>query len=320
MHKLFNIGLQYFAEQSPATGGKVQEVADPVAEIDTDIGDEEFDDDLEDEDIDESDDEDDIDEDDPEDDEGAPADKGQKQNPQQNAAYAEIRRKAEADAKIKAEAEAKRMVQAEVDKVFADMGLKDPYTGKVIATKAEYEAFKARRDSETITKELGKAGISQEAINAIIASHPDVQKAQKAVADFEAAQRNTQEQAARVRLDEQIKEISALDPAVKTAADLAALPEYGKIREYVQKGISIVEAYKLTNMDKLTDKKTAAATQSAINKVASKGHLTPSASRGSGDAPVPKKVIEQYRMLNPGMTDKEIRADYAKFSKKYMKG
>lgn len=318
-HKLFNIGLQFFAE-SPAAGAKVQEVADPAADIDTDIDDEEFDDGLDDID---SDDDEDIDEDDPEDDEegeGAPADKGQKQTPEQNAVYAEMRRKAEAEAKAKAEAEAKRLAQAEIDKAVAEMGLRDPYTGKAITTKAEYDAYKTRHETEIIGKELGKAGISRAAMDALIASHPAIKQAQEAAKAYEEAQRSAQEQAARARLEEQIKAISALDPSIKTAADLAALPNYGQIRDYVKKGLTIEEAYKLANMDKLAEKKSAAAAQSAINKVASKEHLTSTAARGSGDVPVPKKVIEQYRMLNPGMTDKEIRADYAKFSKKYMKG
>ena len=314
-HKLFNIGLQFFAE-SPAAGAKVQEVADPAADIDTDIDDEEFDDDLDDID---SDDDEDIDEDDPEDDEegeGAPADKGQKQTPEQNAAFAEIRRKAEADARAKAQADAQRII----DRTIADMGMRDPYTGKAITTKAEYDAYKTRHETEIIGKELGKAGISREAMDALITSHPAIKQAQEAAKAYEEAQRSAQEQAARARLEEQIKAISALDPSIKTADDLVKLPEYDKLRGYVQKGLSIEEAYKLTYMDKLAEKKSAAAAQSAINKAASKEHLTPSVARGSGDAPVPKRVIEQYRMLNPGMTDKEIRADYAKFSKKYMKG
>ena len=311
MHKLFNIGLQYFGESD--TGANGQEVAAPASDeaivTGADIDDDELDI------IEDDDDEYDIDDgaDEAESDEGA--EQEQEQIPDRNAIFAEMRRQAEAEAKLKAQSTA----AAEVDKIFADMGLRDPYTDKPITTRAEYDAYKAKHNAENITAELGKAGISPDVINSIISSHPAIKEASEAAQAYKTAQEQAQQQSARVRLDEQIKEISALDPAIKTADDLMALPVYDKIRDYVRRGLSIVEAYKLTNMDKLTDKKTAAAAQSAINKVASKEHLTSTTSRGKGDNPIPRKQLEMYRLLRPNMTDKEIKADWAKHSKTYKK-
>lgn len=303
--KLFNIGLQFFADQI-AAGEKEQEVAAPETDIDTDT-DTDVDTDV-DTDIDYEDD-DDEDTDEPIT-EPAPEPK-QIQSPEQNAAFRNMRLKAEADARIKAEAEAAKMV----DTTIAGMGLCDPYNNnKPITTKAEYDAYKARHETEVIGKELGKAGISREAMDALINAHPAIKQAQEASKAYQDAQRSAQEQSAKVRLDEQIKEISSFDSSVQSADDLFKLPEYPQIREYVRKGLSITEAYKLTNMDKLTEKKTAAAAQTAINKVASKEHLTPSAARGQGDIPVPKKVLKQYMDI-AGMTEKEARAHYQKFMK-----
>ena len=311
MHKLFNIGLQYFGESD--TGANGQEVAAPASDeaivTGADIDDDELDiieDDEDEFDIDDGADEAESDEE---------AEQGGETAPDRNAIFAEMRRKAEAEAKLKAQSTA----AAEVDKIFADMGLRDPYTDKPITTKAEYDAYKQRHESEVIGKELGKAGISPDVINSIISSHPAIKEASEAAQAYKTAQEQAQQQSARVRLDEQIKEISALDPSIKTADDLMALPVYDKIRDYVRRGLSIVEAYKLTNMDKLTDKKTAAAAQSAINKVASKEHLTSTTSRGKGDNPIPRKQLEMYRLLRPNMTDKEIKADWAKHSKTYKK-
>ena len=309
MQELFNIGLQYFGESD--TGANGQEVAAPASDeaivTGADIDDDELDI------IEDDDDEiDDVSEDEPGEDEGAE----QEQIPDRNAVFAEMRRKAEAEAKLKAQS----MAVEEVDKVFADMGLRDPYTDKPITTKAEYEAYKAKHNAENITAELGKAGISPDVINSIISSHPAIKEASEAAQAYKTAQEQAQQQSARVRLDEQIKEISTLDPSIKTADDLMALPVYDKIRDYVRRNrLTIVEAYKLTNMDKLTDKQTAAATQSAINKVASKEHLTSTTSRGKGDNPIPRKQLEMYRLLRPNMTDKEIKADWAKHSKTYKK-
>ena len=302
--KLFNIGLQFFADQN-AAGEKAQEVAAPETDIDTDT-DTDVDTDV-DADIDYEDD-DDEDTDEPIT-EPAPEPK-QVQSPEQNAAFRNMRLKIEAEARTKAQAEAARAV----DQAIAGMGLRDPYTDKPITTKAEYDAYKQRHETEVIGRELSKAGISREAMDALINAHPAIRQAQEASKAYQDAQRSAQEQSAKVRLDEQIKEISSFDSSVQSADDLFKLPEYPQIREYVRKGLSITEAYKLTNMDKLTEKKTAAAAQTAINKVASKEHLTPSAARGQGDIPVPKKVLKQYMDI-AGMTEKEARAHYQKFMK-----
>ncbi len=244
-----------------------------------------------------------------------PAGKAQKAKTEQDAVYADIRRKAESEARIKATQEAQRMAAAEVDKAFADMGLHDPYTNKAITTKKEYDAYKARHQTETISKELGKAGISREAIDAMIDSHPAVLKAKEAAEGFESAKQQSQDTAAKVHLDSQIGEIMKFDPDIKGIEDIMALSNYEDLKGYVRKGLTLVEAYKLTNMEKLTNKTAKAAAQSAYNKSASKEHLTSSASRGQGENPVPKGVMDMYRKITK-LSDKEIREHYAKQQKK----
>ena len=305
-----------------ATGVKETGVAAPAAEdINITGADIDDDDDFGDETAEDETSEDDTDAGDDSDDDVQPEKQEDKKQaskePDRNAVFADIRRKAEAEAKIKASHEAQRMAAAEVDKAFKDMGLRDPYTNKAITTKAEYDSYKTRHESETISKELGKAGISREAIDAMIENHPAVLKAKEAAEGFETAKRQSQDTAARVHLESQLKEISAIDPGIKTAEDLMAQPNYETIRGYLRKGLTIVEAYRLTNLDKLTSKTAAAATQAAYNRAQSKEHLTSSAARGQGDIMVPREVIESYRRLCPKMTAKEIREDYAKHQKKY---
>ncbi len=328
-NKLFNIGLQFFAEQSVKTAGvKGQEAAAPATDdisskernaflTDADI---ESDDTIADTDGDESDDSDvnssgEFDTGDDSDNDTVLPVKGQKAKTEQDAVYADIRRKAESEARIKATQEAQRIAAAEVDKAFADMGLRDPYTNKAITTKKEYDAYKARHQTETISNELGKAGISREAIDAMIDSHPAVIKAKEAAEGFESAKRQSQDTAAKVHLDSQIGEIMKFDPDIKGIEDIMALPNYEDLKGYVRKGLTLVEAYKLTNMEKLTNKTAKAAAQSAYNKSASKEHLTSSASRGQGENPVPKGVMDMYKKITK-LSDKEIREHYSKHNKK----
>ena len=299
-------------EIKTATGVKAQETAAPAAVKDTFVQGEDVIDEID-------------DTDDPititdEDDTPAPVGKTVKQveaEPDRNAVYADMRRRAESEARVKATQEAQSIAQKEVDKVFADMGLNDPYTGKPINTKAEYDAYKARHNTETISKELSKAGISREAMDALIDSHPAVQQAKIAATAYESAQKQAQEGAAKVRFDSQLKEITELDADIKTVDDLFKQPNIDTIKSYIKKnGLSIVEAYKLANMDKLSGKQASAAAQSVYNKATSKDHLTSTAVRGQGEISMTKAQLEQYRRLT-GKTDKQIREDYAKHLKKY---
>ena len=328
-HKLFNIGLQYFAEQvtpAIATGVKAQVTAAPAADTNKStfltgndvIGE-----------IDDGDDGVVIVDDEPDEslgvadgsDSKATAEtikKSAVQEPDRNAIMADMRRKAESDARIKATAEAQRIAQAQIDEVFKGMNLRDPYTNKIISTKAEYDAYKEKHESEKIGSELSKAGISRESLDAMIASHPALKKAETAAKAYEDAKRHEQDIAAKTHFDNQLKEIGTLDPEIKTIEDLMAQPNYDVIHGYIRKGLTAVESYKLANIDKLSAKQSQAAAQSAYNKSVSKDHLTSTAVRGQGEIPMAKKQLEEYRRLT-GKTDKEIRADYAKYVKTYQK-
>lgn len=240
--------------------------------------------------------------------------------PDRNAVYADIRRKAESEARIKATAEAQRIAQTQIDDVFKGMNLRDPYTNKPIGTKAEYDAYKEKHDAEKIGSELNKAGISRESLDALIASHPALKKAETAAKAYEQAKQREQDIAAKTHFDAQLKEIGTLDPEIKTIEDLMAQPNFDVIQGYIKKGLTAVESYKLANMDKLASKQSQAAAQSALNKSASKDHLTSTAVRGQGEAPITRAQYEQYKAINPKMTDKQIREHYANYRKNILKG
>lgn len=291
---------------APAEGVKVQETAAPETDIDIDEDSEGEDGEADPEGSDES----------PE----APTEKGKaepakQQTAEENAKYAAVRRSIETEMKAKADAEIRREVQKAADQTIADMGIMDPYSNKAITTKAQYDAYKARRDSEVAEKELKKAGISAEAINSIISSHPAIVKAEKAAKDMDAAKQHANAEAAKASLDTQMKEISALDPSIKSIEDISALPCWGNIKTFIGKGLTLTEAFKQANFENLVNKSASAAKQTAYNSVSGKDHLTSSASRGQGEAVVPKGVVKQYKAMFPNMTTEQIRADYARQNK-----
>lgn len=231
-----------------------------------------------------------------------------------DAQFAAARRKAEAewDAAI---AQAKEDAQKQVDEFFKNSGLMNPYTGQPITTRAEYEAYRERFEADQKAKLMEKAGITQEEFQAFVQGLPEVRAARQAKAEAEAAARQAREQEAKARVDEQLRQIQAIDPTVKELGDLAKLDTYPKLYDMVKRGYSILDAYRLANYDTLTQRAAEASRKAAINSVQSKQHLKATESRGGGAIPVPDSVLEEYRALNPGATKEEIQKHYQSYMK-----
>ncbi len=236
------------------------------------------------------------------------------QTPEQNAAFAAARRKAEAerDAAIKkAQEDAQRMV----DEAFKNSGLMNPYTDKPISSKAEYDEYK-KAFAEDKKKQLQlQAGLSEAEYAAMIKELPEVKQAQAAAEKAEKAMREADEAKAKAKIDEQIKEIGKLDPDIKELGDLTKMENYQAFYDFVKKGNTLLDAYRLANFDQLIGKSTAATKQAAYNSIKSKQHMGKTKERGTGAVAVPNDVKEMYRALNPNATDAEITAHYNKYHK-----
>lgn len=231
-----------------------------------------------------------------------------------DAQFAAARRKAEAE-RDAAIAQAKEDAQKQVDEFFKTSGLMNPYTGQPITTRAEYEAYRERFEADQKAKLMEKAGITQEEFQAFVQGLPEVRAARQAKAEAEAAARQAREQEAKARVDEQLRQIRAIDPTVKELGDLAKLDTYPKLYDMVKRGYSILDAYRLANYDTLTQRAAEASRKAAINFVQSKQHLKATESRGGGAIPVPDSVLEEYRVLNPGATKEEIQKHYQSYMK-----
>lgn len=231
-----------------------------------------------------------------------------------DAQFAAARRKAEAE-RDAAIARAKEDAQRQVDEFFKNSGLMNPYTGQPITTRAEYEAYRERFEADQKAKLMEKAGITQEEFQAFVQGLPEVRAARQAKAEAEAAARQAREQEAKARVDEQLRQIQAIDPTVKELGDLAKLDTYPKLYDMVKRGYSILDAYRLANYDTLTQRAAEASRKAAINSVQSKQHLKATESRGGGAIPIPDSVLEEYRVLNPGATKEEIQKHYQSYMK-----
>lgn len=121
----------------------------------------------------------------------------------------------------------------------------------------------------------------------------------------------------RLSIESDIREIGRLDQSIRTYEDIKGSESYGKVLELVEKGNSLLDAYKLANFEKLTSSAASAQRQATLNSMQGKAHLR-KMSGGMGELPVtvPAEIMREYRAIMPDLSDAEIQKHY----NRYMKG
>ena len=218
------------------------------------------------------------------------------QTPEQNAAFAAARRRAEAQAAVRSQAEQ----DALVERIYR--GQNNPYTGKPIRSVRDLNEYEQQYQAD----QMRQAGIDPGVLNQMIEQNPVVQQARQMTAKMQ------QEEGQRY-IEGQVAEISKVDPSIKSFADLTKAETFPQFDAMVRRGYSLVDAYKIVNFDRLTGQRAAAAKQQALNSVNGKNHLNPTKGAGNGeDVVVPEETMEMYRSAFPNWTKQQIIEDYKK--------
>lgn len=272
---LFDLDLQYFAEGEDA-GVEVPESAEPTEDEVTEAESEET---------------------------GETEESGNAEPPEQsaeeNARYAAIRRRAEEDARRKYESEMGQMNQQ-----IAAMcrGITHPVTGQPITNVRDYVEALAIQQRQASEQELQEKGVDPSVINRMIETNPVVMQAQQVLESAKMAQANS-------ALQNDLAELSKIDPSIKSLDDLAALPTFPQMLEFIAKyeGTSIIDAYKVFNYGNSTQ----TARQQAINQMRGKDHLSTQTGIAQSDdefVEVPAEIMARYKA--EGKTEKQIRSLY----------
>lgn len=206
----------------------------------------------------------------------------------------------------------------DVDDLIRRLGIMDPYTGKPVTTKAEYDAYQKRAYDERREAIKRRSGLTDAEIDEFISTTPSVQRAMADAAAARSMMERQRREDAKRRIDTEVAKITAMDPEVKSLADLTGKAYSAKLTELVRRGYDISDAYVVANYRELSRRSADASRQAAYNAQAGKGGMTATKPSGQGGdtVTVPKDVLEMYRALNPEMTNAEIRDDYNKYIRK----
>ena len=230
------------------------------------------------------------------------------QSEEENARYAAIRRRAEEDARKRYEAELSVM-----DQQIAAMcqGKTHPITGQPVTSMREYLDALSAQQRMARERELQEKGIDPSVIDRMIAENPVVMQAKQVLEQSKKTQAET-------ALQQDLAEISKIDPSIKGIQDLANLPNFQDMVQLVSNNkLSLVDAYKMVNFDAFMQHTNDAARQQAINQMRGKSHLpsqTQTVATENDDIEVPADIMSSWKA--EGKTEKQIKELYRTVAKK----
>ena len=216
---------------------------------------------------------------------------------------------------------AEAATQARIDQIYADMfqGQNNPYTGQPIRSEADYRAYQDADRQAKRTAQLQQAGIDPDAVRGLVDEAVRPLRAQMQRQELAAIQEQARSVDSRAQetIRQGVESIRQMYGAeVGSLEDIAAMPTGPQFNTYIQKGLSLEEAYYLANRKDIDARRLSAARQAGINRASGKGHLAgmPAA---AGEAPYQPTAEEKaaYREFLPDATDAEIAAAYGAYRK-----
>lgn len=143
-------------------------------------------------------------------------------------------------------------------------------------------------------------------IDDLISKNPIVKEAQAILAQQREKEKET-------FIKEQITAISQIDNSIKSLDDLVKIDRYDDFKDKVDKGYSLVDAYKIIYFDKIKLNEIEAAKQNVLNNIDSKSHMKNATGASGKEIHIPEDVMAMYKKNIPNMSEAEIRKHYAKY-------
>jgi len=215
--------------------------------------------------------------------------------------------------------QAERERQAEqLKSFFKRADLKNSITGKDITSMEDFEAWERAYQAQRLQQELAEGRLSPEGLDQAIANSPAVRRAEELARQAERQEQEQQRARFQVFMQEQMAEIHKMDHSVNSLEDIVHGPDGARFCDYVKnRGLSFVDAFRLTNFDRLQRMADATVQQAARNQARelerSKDHLTGAGTvQGKGAAPVPSAEMALFHALLPDASESEIQNYYNK--------
>lgn len=207
----------------------------------------------------------------------------------------------------------------------------NPYTGRVIQSPQDFFEYKRQFAEEqqrherqrqynadndiyeaiqngTASRAQFDKYIKEQIVNSL-RDNPDIRAAREAALRIQQEEQRTRIESGKERVQ---KDLDALNKEYSNCKFKKADEINGKMADYMRMGLSVADAYYLTNRESIAQAQMAGVRQATINQANGKGHLKSVSGGTSGDVIVPDDIAKEYRNFFPDWTDKMIAEDYKK--------
>ncbi len=210
---------------------------------------------------------------------------------------------------------------------FQRAGLKNTITGEDISSMEDFTAWERAYQAQRLERELAEGRLSPEGLERAIANSPAVKRAEELARQAERQEQEQRRAEFEGKVRDEMAEIQRMDPSVHSLEDIMKGPGGQAFYGYVQRGLSYLDAFRLSHFDQLrrqvneTAQKAAqqaaqAARQQARELEHSKDHLTGAGVvQGQGAAAVPPAEMALFRDLLPGASEAEIQNYYNNYER-----
>lgn len=162
-----------------------------------------------------------------------------------------------------------------------------------------------------VEEQIKRANLDPGLLNAIVEQNPLVKNANE-VANRISAMLEAQE--GQRAIQDQIDKISKIDPSVKSLKDIYEMDSFAKFDRLVRSGVSLVDAFKTANYDKLIARNGEAAKQAAINAAKGKQHMTQTKGNAGNGVSMSEEDLQVWKAF--GFDEKSAKKHHAKYAKK----
>lgn len=222
------------------------------------------------------------------------------QSQELNAQFAAARRKAEEDYQRKMSG-----IDGEFKRLFGNQV--NPATGRPISSVAEYLQAVEFAQNAARDEELRSKGIDPSVIQEMVNNAPAVRQAQQYL-------QMTQQEEARKSLEADFKEITKIDPSIKSMEDLQKHASFNTVLAYVRdNGLKLHDAFRLANYQQLTSSNADAARQAAINQARGKQHMETTSGvskQGKELVQIPSNLLARWQDAYPDMSLEQLTRKY----------
>ncbi|MDR0906474.1 MAG: hypothetical protein LBN00_09945 [Oscillospiraceae bacterium] len=224
------------------------------------------------------------------------------------------RRRAAEVAEIESRARAAAIV--ETNAKIAALGLFDE-NGQAVNDADKLDAYNAQLRARQAQTAADNGELTPAVLQTLLEQTPLMQELGGVIQATKAQQEALRRQAFDTRVKAELDEIKQYEPNVKSVGDVLALEKGDAMRAYIERGLTLAEAYKLTYTDKIAGTKSAAAFQQGVRTANSTSHLgTPKAQSAAAEIHVPQSELNWWSEIHPEIKNKsELRESYLKYNK-----